>query len=484
METLKQFKASLEKKIKTAIDEGDVFRVNEIESNMLLGAVLLMMIIISIICLILNELGVFTADKVIMRYTILAAVIIQAPIMVVNQKYHGEPKWMKGVLEWGLLAVCALLASTLGHNVTLVMVIPIVLSLRYCDANFTRKVALATVLIFILATLGNAYFGILNLNMYKLGAGTTLTINESLRQAVIDQGIDYGAYFKSLLINDYIPKLLVFSVLGFSCVRIAQRGRSMTELQDEVTKKTSRIETELNLATEIQAGMLPCSFPAFPDHGELELYASNTPAKEVGGDFYDYFKIDDNHVAVVMADVSGKGVGAALFMTISKIVIKNQLTTTKSPAAALTEANRQLCENNEAGLFVTTWAGIYDIASGVLTYTNAGHNPPLIRHKDESYEYLKGINGLVLAGMDEVKYSESTVTLAKGDEIFLYTDGVTEATSRANELYGEDRLLDCLNKNIDHSVKEQIQDVLDDINDFVDGAEQFDDITMMGMKIQ
>lgn len=485
METLKQFKKNLEKIIKSAIDEGDVFQVNEIQANMLLGGVLLMMIVISALCLILNELGVFTADIIIMRGTIIAALIVQIPIMIVNQKYHGEPKWMKGVLEWGLLAVCALLASTLGHNASLVTVIPIILSIRYCDAKFTRKVAFFSILIFFLSVLGNAYFGVLNLNIYHPEVGSTITIGEEgLRQAILDLGIDHMAYFKSAIVNDYLPKLLIFSVIGFSCVKIAERGRTMNELQDEVTKRASRVETELNLATEIQAGMLPCIFPAFPDHGELELYASNTPAKEVGGDFYDYFKIDDNHVAVVMADVSGKGVGAALFMTISKIVIKNQLLALKSPAEALTEANRQLCENNEAGLFVTTWAGIYDISSGVLTYTNAGHNPPIIHHKDGKCEYLKGINGMVLAGMEGVIYSQSQVNLSSGDEIFLYTDGVTEATSLVNELYGEERLLKCLENHLGDTVKNQVLSIIDDINVFIDEAEQFDDITMMGMKIQ
>ena len=484
METLRQFKDSLEKKIKRAVEHGDVYRANEINANMLLGGVLLMMIVLCALCLALNELDIFTAEKKIMRGTMIAALIVQIPIMLLNKKYHGEPTWMKGLLEWGLLAVCALLASTLGHNATMVMAIPVILSIRYCDSRFTRGVALVSVVMFFLASLGNAYFGILNLNMYKLQPGTTLTITDNLRHAVQALGVDNLAYFKSLIVNEYIPRLLIFSVIGFSCIRIAARGRSMTELQAEVTSKASRIETELNLATEIQAGMLPCIFPAFPDHGELQLFASNAPAKEVGGDFYDYFRIDNDHVALVMADVSGKGVGAALFMTISKILIKNQLLSSQSPAKALTEANRQLCENNEAGLFVTTWAGIYCISTGTLVYTNAGHNPPIVHHKDGKCEYIKGINGLVLAGMEGVSYSESQITLKKGDEIFLYTDGVTEATSINEELYGEDRLINCLDKHINDNVKNQVNAVLEDINIFINGAEQFDDITMLGMKIE
>jgi len=483
MESLSQYKKTLNKKIKMAISDGDVFRANEIEANMLLGTVLLIMSFITILCLILNEVGVFSVAKNTMRYSVVAVLLIMLPIVIVNKKTHGEPKWMKTLLETGIILVCGILSSTLAYNVVLVIAVPIVLSQRYSDAKFTKNVAFASALVFLLATLGNAYFGLLDLNMYDVMPGTTLHVTDTLRIEVKKLEIDRWAYFIELLVNEYLPKMLIFAVVAFSCIKVAQRGREMTELQDEIATKASRIETELNLATEIQAGMLPCVFPAFPDHGELELFATNVPAKEVGGDFYDYFKIDDDHVAVVMADVSGKGVGAALFMTISKIVIKNQMMTTKSPAAALTEANRQLCENNDAGLFVTTWSGIFEVSSGELTYTNAGHNPPIIIRKDGTCEYLKGINGLFLAGMEGTQYSESKVTLNKGDELFLYTDGVTEATSTQNELYAEDRLLSCIENHAGDTVKKQVQAVLDDVNIFIGNADQFDDITMLGIKI-
>jgi len=409
---------------------------------------------------------------------------VETPILIVNGKYHGDKGWLKGLLCWGLLAVCTLLSAVLGHNVTFAMVIPILCTLRYCDAKFTRHTAIASIALLFVAALGNAFFGIVNLNIFETKGLFTITFTGKLRNSLNLSNIDHWLYFKTSVINDLLPKLMAFSVIGFACIRISEKGRDLTTMQDKVSKKTQRLETELNLANEIQASMLPCIFPAFPCHKELDLYAVNHPAKEVGGDFYDYFKIDDDHIAVVMADVSGKGVGAALFMTISKIVLKTQLINTKDPAAALTLTNKQLCENNTAELFVTVWAGIYDIPARTMTYTNAGHNPPIIIRKGDSAVYLKGRANLVLAGMDGTKYTSSTVKLEDGDEIFLYTDGVTEANNQAEELFGEDRLLQLMEEQRDKDATQQVNNVLAALEEYMNGAEQFDDITAMAMRIK
>jgi len=483
METKQQFQQAMGGKLKGALEQGDIYKFNEINANIMLGSMLFVTIMLSVGCLVLNEVGVFTVSKNLMRMVVLDIIIIETPIMMINKKMHAEPSWMKGLIIWGQILAFAFLGATLGHNATLGMVVPILLSIRYCDGAFTKKVAVRTVLSFLVATILNGYIGVINLNMLPIAPGTTITVETTLRAAINAMGIDHKQYLISSLRNDFLPKYIIFALISFTATLIASRGMEMCKTQDNISKNTSRIETELNLATQIQAGMLPCIFPAFPDHGELQLYATNIPAKEVGGDFYDYFKIDDDHVALVMADVSGKGVGAALFMTISKIVLKNQLLICKNPSEAMTNTNNQLCENNIAGLFVTTWAGVYEISSGTLTYVCAGHNPPVIRHKGQDCEYLVGKNGLVLAAMDGIKYSQNSIHLDKGDEIFLYTDGVTEATDTNNELYGEPRLLECLNKLTGLSCEEQIKAVNDDITEFIKGAEQFDDITMMAMKI-
>lgn len=248
---------------------------------------------------------------------------------------------------------------------------------------------------------------------------------------------------------------------------------------ETMTREKERIGAELNVATQIQADMLPRIFPAFPERKEFDIYASMKPAKEVGGDFYDFFLVDANHLAIVIADVSGKGVPAALFMVIAKTLIKNYAQLGASPADIFTLVNNQLCEGNEAGLFVTAWLGILDINTGEFTFVNAGHNPPLFMHEDQDFEYLKVRPGFVLAGMEGMQYAETTIHLSVGDRLYLYTDGVTEAENSREELYGDDRLKQAINQSKHGSAREMAEAIQESVRDFVADAEQFDDITMV-----
>ena len=209
-----------------------------------------------------------------------------------------------------------------------------------------------------------------------------------------------------------------------------------------------------------------------------------TPAKEVGGDFYDFFMTDEKHLAFVMADVSGKGVPAALFMVIAKTLIKNYAQIGQEPGEVFTTVNRLLCEGNDAGLFVTSWMGILDLETGVMKYANAGHNPPLIKRENGKFEYLRSRPGFVLAGMDTVRYKQSELVLNPGDRIFLYTDGVTEAANGEQQLYGEDRLERLLNRCQEDTAEEMLADLKKDIDSFVGEAPQFDDITMLMLDIK
>lgn len=255
-------------------------------------------------------------------------------------------------------------------------------------------------------------------------------------------------------------------------------GGYVTNLQ-KVTAEKERINAELSLASSIQAHMLPCIFPAFPDRDEFDVYASMTPAKEVGGDFYDFFMVDDSHMAVVMADVSGKGVPAALFMVIAKTLIKNYAQSGIKPEEVFTTVNRLLCDGNKAGLFVTAWLGVLELTTGKLTYVNAGHNPPLIKQNGGEFTYLKSRVSFVLAGMETIKYRQNEITIAPGDRLFLYTDGVTEATNSSIELYGEERLSAFMNSHSDENAEEILHDLKADIYAFQGEAPQFDDITML-----
>lgn len=249
-----------------------------------------------------------------------------------------------------------------------------------------------------------------------------------------------------------------------------------------VTAEKERIGAELSVATHIQASMLPCIFPAFPNRREFDIYATMTPAKEVGGDFYDFFLVDDDHLAVVIADVSGKGVPAALFMVIAKTLIKDHTQSGKPPEEVFTEVNRQLCEANDENLFVTAWMGVLEISTGKLVYVNAGHNPPVIGSKNGETEFLRSRPGFVLAGLDFTKYRAGSLELMPGDLLYLYTDGVTEAMNTAQELYGEERLKRTLDANVSAAPEEIFKAVKKDLDDFVADAPQFDDITMLAMR--
>lgn len=257
----------------------------------------------------------------------------------------------------------------------------------------------------------------------------------------------------------------------------------MTKLKEE-TSKSMAISAELGVATDIQASMLPAIFPAFPSRYEIDLFAKMQPAKEVGGDFYDFFLIDDDHLAFTIADVSGKGVPAALFMVITKTLIKTQSLSGKSPAKVLEAVNNQLCENNNANMFVTCLLGVLEVSTGKLTYSNAGHNPAAIRRKGGAFEYLNAPVGFVLAGMDGMTYEDNELTLVKGDNLVLYTDGVTEALNNQLELYGEDRLLRVLQSHTDNDAEDILQAVYKDIETFAEGAMQADDITMLVLNYQ
>ncbi len=250
-----------------------------------------------------------------------------------------------------------------------------------------------------------------------------------------------------------------------------------------ITAEKERIGVELGVATQIQAGMLPCIFPAFPARREFDIYATMTPAKEVGGDFYDFFLVDDDHLALVIADVSGKGVPAALFMMISKTLIKSAAQNRLSPHAVLEQVNNQLCENNDAEMFVTVWLGILEISTGKMLCANAGHEYPAIKRGDGAFELLRDRHGFVLAAMENTRFHEYEVDLEPGDAIFVYTDGVAEATNANNELFGTDRMLEALNAKPHSDCEDLLRNVHKGINTFVSGAPQFDDITMLSLKL-
>ncbi len=251
-----------------------------------------------------------------------------------------------------------------------------------------------------------------------------------------------------------------------------------------LTAEKERLGAELDVATKIQASMLPCIFPAFPEREEFDIYASMTPAKEVGGDFYDFFMIDENNLAIVVADVSGKGVPAALFMVIGKTLIKDHTVPGKDLGDVFTEVNSLLCEANSEELFITAFVGVLNLRSGEFRYVNAGHEIPFISRGGKPFAPHKIRAAFVLAGMDGMKYKAGVFQLEPGDKIFQYTDGVTEATDKNNELFGMKRLEDSLTEVCDRSPEEILNRIKGSIDRFVGDAPQFDDITMLCLEFK
>ena len=272
--------------------------------------------------------------------------------------------------------------------------------------------------------------------------------------------------------------------IEYLCDAIKQMEKEINDYIENLTVVTAekeRMGAELNVATEIQASMLPSIFPAFPEREEFDIYASMDPAKEVGGDFYDFFMIDEDHLALVIADVSGKGVPAALFMVIAKTLLKNSALNGSSPKEILEKVNDQLCENNEAEMFVTVWFGILTISTGNLVCANAGHEYPAIRRAGGEYELFHDKHGFVLAGMEGVRYREYELNRCPGDMLFVYTDGVAEATNSQDELFGTDRMLEALNHGKELGCEKLLETVRTKIDGFVKTAPQFDDITMLSL---
>ncbi|MBR2676701.1 MAG: PP2C family protein-serine/threonine phosphatase [Solobacterium sp.] len=259
-----------------------------------------------------------------------------------------------------------------------------------------------------------------------------------------------------------------------------QRIREVTEEKLELKNRQERIQNELSIATRIQEGILPSVFPPFPERKEFDIYASMVPALEVGGDFYDFFLIDEDHLGIVMADVSGKGISGALFMVISKTLIQNEtMINHGQPSKVLSIVNQRLLEGNEAEMFVTVWLGILTISTGEIVYVDAGHEYPAIAHQNGRFELFKDVHGMPVAALETTKFREGTIQLLPGDTMYLYTDGVTDANNPAKERFDTDRMLDALNINPNGTVKEINDNVHHAIREFMQDEPPFDDTTML-----
>ena len=268
-------------------------------------------------------------------------------------------------------------------------------------------------------------------------------------------------------------------VLAESFANLSAKTVEYIKQVERITAEKQRIGVELSLATRIQADMLPSIYPAFPERPEFDIYASMDPAKEVGGDFYDFFLVDDDHLCVFIADVSGKGVPAALFMMASMIILANNAQMGKTPAQILHDTNSAICANNREEMFVTVWLGILEISTGKFTAANAGHEYPALKMPGEDFELYQDKHGFVIGALDGAKYKEYEFFMKPGSKLFVYTDGVPEATNGENEQFGTNRMLDTLNASKDATPRQTLENIRESVDGFVKDTEQFDDLTMV-----
>ena len=335
--------------------------------------------------------------------------------------------------------------------------------------HYQGKIVIALIVLVVLAIIGQSAF---------LNHTLLLPLRKIAREAVRFSTENVAAETK---LRETIRSSDEVGELASSIDIMEEQIQQYVENLTKATAEKQRIRTELELGTRIQAGMLPDTFPAFPDRTEFDLYALMDPAREVGGDFYDFFLVDEDHLCILIADVSGKGVPAALFMMASKIILANNAMSRKTPAQILTDTNTAICANNPEEMFVTVWLGILEISSGKLTAASAGHEYPFVKHAGGQFELFKDKHGFVIGGMDGVRYKEYELQMKPDSVLLLYTDGVPEATAADGTMFGTKRMLDVLNRDsADSASAEQIlRTVRSAVDEFVKEAEQFDDMTML-----
>ena len=441
---------------------------NEQEANRYSCRCLQVMALIAVLAWVLNLLDVFIVPPIVMNVGMPVCIFFFLLPTLLRPRMVQLGGWFQYLIMGCCILGITVLSIAIPKHTVLAWIAPVLLSCHYYSQKLTASALAASVVCLNAAGIAGLF----------VGEGDPNLIEAFHREnAVITPEI-----FREAVLFFLLPRSAILVGMAFVCITVAKRTHSLLEKQAADSSARQRIETELNVATQIQADMLPRIFPAFPERKEFDIYASMTPAKEVGGDFYDFFLVDNDHLAMVIADVSGKGVPAALFMVIAKTLLKNAVQMGLSHKQALEKVNDQLCENNEAEMFVTVWLGIYEISTGKLTAANAGHEYPALRRRDGDFELVRDRHGFVLAGMEGVRYREYELTLAPGDMLFLYTDGVTEATDSTNTLYGTDRMLKALNSLPGAAPQQLLGVVKESIGHFVGSAPQFDDITMLAFQ--
>ena len=455
------------------VETNNVFFRNEQQGN---RAVVLTIIVtqgIFLLTLLLNLLGVFSGRALTMA-AIKGIIFQMFPLAVYAVFGPGKP-WMKYVLLISMVLCMAIVDAELTYMTALLMAIPVVISIRYFSAKTTFRVAVFTAIAFAGSAIWGATNGILDVNVIDIPQGSTLFIETRLVTALQEMGLADSMLIRNTLLFRYVPRLFLFVIIAYASIQSAARSHKMIREQQYI----SRVDAELSMASEIQQSHLPDPLTTFSERTDFDIYATMTPAREIGGDYYDFFMVDDDHLCLLIADVSDKGVPAALFMMSSQSMIKSEAMKGSSPGKVLESVNKQICVNNPKNMFVTVWLGLLELSSGKMKCVNAGHEYPIIKQPGGAFEIFKDKHGLVVGAMDIAKYREYDLSLKPGSKLFVYTDGLAEAIGEEKEQFGLDRVVDVLNRNPDGSPQELLDTVTNEVDVFVHGAEQFDDLTML-----
>lgn len=408
--------------------------------------------------------GIGIADNVSVSAYILADEIMILAAVIIYCTVKQDAVWPRFVYI-GVLMVTAMIISSVLSLSYLIFAIPIMLVTSYYNRRLTLLVAVIGALVMCLEPFVSVYMGQIDLNYCTLNPyneSIFIITSTPLEEAVVK------------LTNYVLPSLLIYVGMTILSAWVTTTGLSLVKDRTALVQSSIEMEHELNIASDIQLGMLPDDFP---DTDSYAIRAVMKPAKDVGGDFYDFIKIGNSQIAFLVADVSGKGVPAALFMASARTLIRNNLKNGMTVDSVMDSTNAELVQSNKEKLFVTVWLGILDTSTGVLSYVNAGHNPPLMVHADGSIDNIVSKPNFVLGRKKGIRYKEHRIQLAPGDKLFLYTDGLTDSTDVSGQMFKEDRVKEVLSacKGADSI----IPNMIDSVSSFSNGAEQFDDITML-----
>ncbi|MCQ2742570.1 MAG: SpoIIE family protein phosphatase [Bacilli bacterium] len=458
-------------------NSSDPFAVNEARANInmaMLMCVLTVFSIITLIMILVDNLSIQDSGAICLA--IGTALILGPSILTFIKK--GDGVYLKYLLTIHYLFYAAIVRTYIGDPGVVMMVLAVLMAARYYDKRFSIIVIATAAVAFVTSQCGFAFTA----NPDPTIGGISVQIFPIPGKDYYDFEVEPAKrwdYLYAVWKNNGFHNFLLFLFGSVVAYTITFAGRALVKEKSDQAVKESAIHNELVMAQRIQLSMLPKSFPLFPDYEDVNAYAITIPAKEVGGDFYDAFKIDDEHVGFLVADVSGKGIPAAMFMALAKAIIKTQAVSSVDPGVTFDMVNKTLREGNDVNFFVTAWFGVMNTKTNVLKYVNAGHNPPLFARINNRYEFLTDISGPVLTAVEDCHYKVFSLDLQKGDRLFLYTDGVTEAENNDGEQYGAKRLKDLMNTHERSSIRALVRAVKNSVKEFTEDHPQSDDMTIL-----